>query len=912
MRSHISTTTAATSTVMLLALTAAIASAILTPTTALAQQPDRPAAARAALTACAAPTPATASAPAATQPDPRRAADTAERLFRDLVRERPEDADARVGLAQVLIRCQIQHAGMAGVMTIVGEAEALLRAALAAEPSHWTARYTLAVLLRNLPPMLGRTQDAVREFEQLLAVQGTRADSAHFAQPFLQLGDLHDTAGRRTAAIDVWRRGLALFPSHADLTARLTAIGVEARPDSSWLAGRVARTAADAPPGTEPGGMVSGAAAGDAVGHNPTVYAFEPLRAEVSNHQFREARAGTTLRRLDVYTMPGGTGEMLQALQSMPGATRADDGAELHIRGGDPAETPVFFDGGRLAFPGRWESLQGSAMGVIDASILRRVYFSSGGFSARYGNALSGVVDVETEGRPASASHRLGINMVQAGASVRRPLGERSGAWVTVNGTDTRLIAELNGEAELYTRSPQSLQAVGGLTFEPRSGTELRTTLLSVADRFGRRFEMNGHAGEFASHSAMHHIALSGRSVHGGGRRGLSASMSGSWRENGMQFGVLDRQRDDRAIGGRADGDVVVFHATRVRLGFELLHYAATTSGRVPTTASLATDAPATTLADVAESTWHAGAYVEAEHEPLPGLAVVAGARVDALPGETGATADPRIAAAYTTRDWTVRIGAGRFHQGRWRARLRVPDAARPSGTPLRAEHIVAGVERGGGTLAMRADVWAKRYGGYVEADGVDDGGSGGGAEAATATVAGMNTGADMIARWSPPHGPNGWFTYSLLRSRVELVDGDVVPAALDVTHSATLVARLPLGESWEIGTTGRYATGKPFTPRAGGGGAGAGAPIGDGSGSVSAGGLHSDRLPAYTRLDARLTRYRFGTRPTGVFYLEMLNLLDRRNVQAYTWSADDGRRVPINSVFAHRTFVLGVELQFN
>jgi vitamin B12 transporter len=819
----------------------------------------------------------------------KRAADDAERAFRTLLRAYPDNADVRVGLAQVLIRCQLRHANVSGIMSLVGEAEGELRSVLSAQPEHWSARFTLAMLLKNMPAMLGRDADAVREFELLLARQGRRGDQPHFAQPFVQLGDLHDAAGRKSMAVDVWRRGLALFPAHPELRGRLEAAGVEALPDSTWLsvpapgAARVPDTKGDATDHPTDQAL-------DHVPDQPPVYAFAPLRAEALNHHFQDARPGTTLRRLDVYTMPGGTGEMLQALQALPGATRVGDGAELYIRGGDPAETPVFFDGGRLAFPGRWESFQGSAMGVVDASVLRRAYFSSGGFSARYGNALSGIVDVETEGRPARSTRRIGVNMVQAGGTVRARAGERTGVWATLSGTDVRLVSHMTGESDAFTRPPQSVQGIGGMTFEPVPGIELRTTLLAVGDRFGRRVEMNGHDGEFESWSSMQHAAVSVRALRPDGRRGISGSLTASRRDGGMRFGVLDREREDRALGGRMDADVVAFGGTRIRGGIELLRYDATTTGRVPTTPALTPGSPALDLPRENESDWHAGAYVEAEHAPLPGLAVVAGFRVDALPGETGAVIDPRLGAAYTAGDWTMRLGAGVFHQGSWRARYRLPDPGQPSGTPRRAEHLVAGVERSG-TLSLRAEAYVKRYGDYAPAgDGPP-------------VVEGTNTGLDAIARWSPRSGPGGWLSYSLLRGRIGLATGEELPSALDVTHSVTSVLRVPLHTAWELGATARYATGRPFTPL-----------VAAADGAAPAyGPTFGERLPDHRRLDARVSRYFFrdGGR-MALLYLEMLNVLDRRNIMGYTYSAAGARRLPIDAVFAHRTFVLGAELQFD
>jgi vitamin B12 transporter len=841
------------------------ASGRLAPVAAQDTAPDAQAVhtAQAALEACAAAGGSTA--------ERKQAADDAEARHRALLRQQPQHPDLRVGLAQVLIRCQLPHASMSGIMSLLGEAESHLKGVLADHPDHWNAGFTLAMLLRNMPAMMGRGADAVQAFERLISLQGARADRPAYLVAFLQLGDLHEQAGRRVAAIEVWRRGLALFPDHVELSARLERAGVPAVPDTAWLAALRARSADAAVTSRQ---------------EPPSVHAFAPLRVEALNHQFQEARAGTTLRRLDVYTMPGGTGEMLQALQAMPGATRAGDGAELYIRGGDPAETPVFFDGGRLAFPGRWESMQGSAMGVVDASVLRRAYFSSGGFSARYGNALSGVVDVETEGRPARAVHRYGANMVQAGTTLRAPVGEHTGVWGTLSGTDTRLITRMNGESEFYTRAPQSVQGVAGVVFEPARGIELRSTVLGMADRFGRRFEMNGHNGSFESSSSMQHVSVGAQAVQPDGQRGVRASVTASRRTGAMRFGVLDREREDLAFGGRLDGDVVLSSAIRVRSGVELLRSEARSEGTVPLTPDLAPGSPSVVLPRAVESAWHTGAYAEAEHATASGLALVAGIRMDALPGESGVSVDPRLGAAWGSGEWTLRAGAGVFHQGSWRARYRLPDPGQPGGIPTRAAHLVAGVEKAG-TLAMRAEAYLKRYDDYVPA------GSG------PAISGGMNSGIDAMARWSPRSGPSGWASWSLLRGRVDLDAGGTVPSALDVTHSITTVARLPLGD-WELGTTARYATGKPFTPVVG---YAAGAPV--------YGTIHGARLPDYRRLDARITRYLLGEGRTALVYLEMLNLLDRRNVMNYTYD-DGGARLPVHSVFAHRTFVLGFELQFN
>ena len=109
--------------------------------------------------------------------------------------------------------------------------------------------------------------------------------------------------------------------------------------------------------------------------------------------------------------------------------------------------------------------------------------------------------------------------------------------------------------------------------------------------------------------------------------------------------------------------------------------------------------------------------------------------------------------------------------------------------------------------------------------------------------------------------------------------------------------------DSWQIGGTARYSTGRPYTPAVG-------AAEGDGFPEPVYGDPMSSRLADYFRLDARLTRFqRFGGR-LAVFYLEVLNVLDRENASAIVDDADWENPRTVGSVFDTRTLVAGVELE--
>ena len=98
----------------------------------------------------------------------------------------------------------------------------MLKGALASDSTNWEARYTLALLYYHAPSFVGKTGEAMAQFERLLAEQGPRADFAEEAGTYAYLGDLYERVGRRDDAVAIWRRGLALFPRDARLVQRLT------------------------------------------------------------------------------------------------------------------------------------------------------------------------------------------------------------------------------------------------------------------------------------------------------------------------------------------------------------------------------------------------------------------------------------------------------------------------------------------------------------------------------------------------------------------------------------------------------------------------------------------------------------------------------------------------------------------
>ncbi len=131
--------------------------------------------------------------------------------------------------------------------------------------------------------------------------------------------------------------------------------------------------------------------------------AIEMREAVVSASSFgSEKEKGLVVSRLDILTAPGGAADIYQALKTMPGMTQVSESAELYVRGGDQNEAITIIDQSPVYHPFTFESSYGGLFSNVKTSVIKSLFFSAGGFSAKYGNALSGVLDVIYRGHARS------------------------------------------------------------------------------------------------------------------------------------------------------------------------------------------------------------------------------------------------------------------------------------------------------------------------------------------------------------------------------------------------------------------------------------------------------------------------------------------------------------------------------
>lgn len=123
----------------------------------------------------------------------------------------------------------------------------------------------------------------------------------------------------------------------------------------------------------------------------------------------------TVLKPLDVVTTAGVAGDLIAALQTLPGAQTVGEDGRLFVRGGTANETGVFIDGLRVFQPYTASANNLPSRGRYSPFLFDGITFSTGGYSAEYGQALSGVLLLNTIYEPDQTETNISLMTVGAG-----------------------------------------------------------------------------------------------------------------------------------------------------------------------------------------------------------------------------------------------------------------------------------------------------------------------------------------------------------------------------------------------------------------------------------------------------------------------------------------------------------------
>ncbi len=127
-------------------------------------------------------------------------------------------------------------------------------------------------------------------------------------------------------------------------------------------------------------------------------------------------RAAVVLDPIDIVTTASANGDITGALKTLPGAQQVGESEGLFVRGGTAAETKTFIDG-TLVNNFFFSSVPNIAQfGRFSPFIFKGTVFSTGGYSALYGQALSSALILESIDLPDQSSANIGLTVLSGSA----------------------------------------------------------------------------------------------------------------------------------------------------------------------------------------------------------------------------------------------------------------------------------------------------------------------------------------------------------------------------------------------------------------------------------------------------------------------------------------------------------------
>ena len=131
-----------------------------------------------------------------------------------------------------------------------------------------------------------------------------------------------------------------------------------------------------------------------------------------STFSFGKSDNFKTMDALDVVMAGNSCGDIVAALQTLPGTQTVGEDGKLYVRGGESEECQTFVNGMHVLVPYSTNTENTAVRGRFSPFLFKGINFSLGGYSGEYGQALSSVLPMETTDMATSDKYGVSASLV--------------------------------------------------------------------------------------------------------------------------------------------------------------------------------------------------------------------------------------------------------------------------------------------------------------------------------------------------------------------------------------------------------------------------------------------------------------------------------------------------------------------
>ncbi len=156
---------------------------------------------------------------------------------------------------------------------------------------------------------------------------------------------------------------------------------------------------------------------------------INPYELTVVSKKARKEVTKQTIQVQELLKVPGTSGDAIKVVQNLPGVSRAGGlSGQVIIRGSSNRESEVFIDGFRVPLLFHF----GGLTSVYNSELLQDVSYYPGGYSAKYGRSLGGIIDVKTRDVITKKDNKnihgfVDIDLIDTSAMFEIPIDDDSG-----------------------------------------------------------------------------------------------------------------------------------------------------------------------------------------------------------------------------------------------------------------------------------------------------------------------------------------------------------------------------------------------------------------------------------------------------------------------------------------------------
>jgi len=635
--------------------------------------------------------------------------------------------------------------------------------------------------------------------------------------------------------------------------------------------------------------------------------ASNALRTVVRGRKEETHMTRRILEAEELGRVPGTFGDPIRAVERLPGVARTPflgGGGGLVVRGAEPQDSGYYLDG--VPIPALFHL--GGGPSVIHPDFVDQLDFLPGGFGAHYGRSIAGIVEVRS--RPAKGdrlSGKIDVDLLDSGFRLEGPVAGRKDLSFGLSGRRSYIDVLLPLATSVVGGPDASIQPIywdyqarldykkGGTRAGVRMyGYDDVLVLAATDDDAARR---NGEPPGLGIHGGVHRLVADGR-VKLSKPLELKGLVFLGYQFTGGEFGEdIYWDAGIYELGIRSDLKYSFSKETHVVTGVDLGFQNLGLETQLPVFGGFERTFPGGAVTedlgvvktDESDRGAGYGLHTTLRTRLFGRLTLLPGVRFDAYiwEGQRRYSVEPRLQARLmlAPKDrHLLKMSGGKYSK--------LPEPQELSDSFGNPELKLKGTWQYGLGYEYRPDpffhadltLFYKKM--FDLVGGNPDFVAGGSEPGLINNGDGRAYGVEVMLRHRPSPRPlYGWLAYTLSRSeRFDRGDPDEgwTLFALDQTHILSSVLGYKWGRGWSLGTTVRWITGNPTTPRFG-----ARFDVDARFYRPLRGERRSDRLPDFFQMDLRLEKKSSEKRNAFIWYVDVLNLTNRQNIEFYIYQYD-------------------------